>query len=65
MATGAPGPDTPALLVRAREPVGPPARWRLPHTALEAAGDRFTKMEAHAGETGAAVDHWQKQGAAP
>ncbi|AXE25009.1 acyl transferase [Streptomyces globosus] len=54
-----PGPlGAPVLLVRAREPIGPPARWRHPHTAAEVAGDHFTMMEAHAGEVAAAVESW-------
>ncbi|MFJ7260766.1 beta-ketoacyl synthase N-terminal-like domain-containing protein [Streptomyces globosus] len=48
----------PVLLVRAREPIGPPAPWRHPHTAAEVAGDHFTMMEAHAGEIAAAVESW-------
>ncbi|MEU3778094.1 hypothetical protein AB0F11_33830 [Streptomyces sp. NPDC032472] len=57
-------PGTPALLVRAREPVGRPVQWRLPHTAVEVPGDHFTMMEAHAGEIAAAVDRWQGRQAA-
>ncbi|MFJ2823192.1 beta-ketoacyl synthase N-terminal-like domain-containing protein [Streptomyces toxytricini] len=54
-----PGPlGAPVLVVRAREPIGPPAPWRHPHTAAEVPGDHFTMMEAHAGEIAAAVESW-------
>ncbi|MFK0255095.1 beta-ketoacyl synthase N-terminal-like domain-containing protein [Streptomyces sp. NPDC090445] len=49
----------PALLLRAREPIGRPVAWRLPHTVREVPGDHFTMMESHAAEIAAAIDAWE------
>ncbi|MGW4684806.1 type I polyketide synthase [Streptomyces sp. NPDC004244] len=49
----------PVLLLRAREPIGRPVAWRLPHTVREVSGDHFTMMENHAGEIAAAIDAWE------
>ncbi|MFD7630855.1 alpha/beta fold hydrolase [Streptomyces sp. NPDC059851] len=49
----------PALLLRAREPIGRPVAWRLPHTVREVPGDHFTMMENHAAEIAAAIDAWE------
>ncbi|MFD0266496.1 alpha/beta fold hydrolase [Streptomyces sp. NPDC127106] len=55
----------PALLLRAREPIGRPVAWRLPHTVREVPGDHFTMMEHHAGEIAAAIDAWEHDRHAP
>nr|WP_030793084.1 type I polyketide synthase [Streptomyces sp. NRRL S-920] len=56
---------TPTLLVRASEPLPNwrhtanwQSSWRLEHSALDTAGDHFSMMEEHAGETARAVHEW-------
>ncbi len=56
---------SPVLLVRAAESADPdPAaaawrpRWEVPHEAVETPGNHLTMMDAHAGETAAAVSKW-------
>ncbi|MCZ7438222.1 SDR family NAD(P)-dependent oxidoreductase [Micromonospora sp. WMMC241] len=57
--------ETPTLVVRATEPLGPwdrdddwRAGWELPHTAVDVTGNHFSIMAEHAGETAAAVTGW-------
>ncbi|HEY8980699.1 MAG TPA: beta-ketoacyl synthase N-terminal-like domain-containing protein, partial [Streptomyces sp.] len=57
---------TPALLVRATEPMVTAdgdevllkVVWRLDHSVREVAGDHFTIVEEHAGATAEAVEEW-------
>ncbi|MEV0005527.1 type I polyketide synthase [Micromonospora sp. NPDC050980] len=57
--------ETPTLVVRATEPLGPwdrdddwRAGWELPHTAVDVTGNHFSIMAEYAGETAAAVTGW-------
>nr|AEZ64503.1 Herd [Streptomyces chromofuscus] len=49
--------SVPTLLVRAGENHWSSA-WPHPHTAVDAPGDHFTMLEAHAGETARLVQEW-------
>ncbi|MEU4626380.1 type I polyketide synthase [Actinoplanes sp. NPDC023801] len=57
--------ETPTLVVRATEPLGPwdrdddwRAAWDLPHTAVDVPGNHFSVMAEYATETAAAVTAW-------